>query len=364
MLPRARFYRGTYALQEALHGYKSVDDEAFKAGMASYVQRKTKNTKHKTKSPAPRQNSLHCSFATLPNPTSYIRHPTSQIPHLTSTIAFSLDTLPITSIIFIKPASFSRGFSVVGKRSANNLILIVDDNVFAREGMAIYLKRKGFTTKEAGDTATALDLADRHSFIAAIVDIVMPAFPGGEAQISRSEGIRLARLLKKKYPQMGVLVFSAFNDRGSEVLDLAVDGTRGLAYMVKGIHPDRVLQALQEARSGQVLLGQEVFNFANQLAREMWDRLSEDEAPWVIQAVAHFHELTDRECEVARLLAASRTTQGIATALDISTKTVEKHTNHIYNKLHLNDVDQLDPPLRKALLLAKVCWLSELDGKR
>lgn len=37
MLPRARFYRGTYALQEALHGYKSGDKEAFKAGMASYV---------------------------------------------------------------------------------------------------------------------------------------------------------------------------------------------------------------------------------------------------------------------------------------------------------------------------------------
>jgi aminoglycoside 2''-phosphotransferase len=37
MLPRARFYRGTYALQEALHGYKSGDEEAFKAGMARYV---------------------------------------------------------------------------------------------------------------------------------------------------------------------------------------------------------------------------------------------------------------------------------------------------------------------------------------
>jgi DNA-binding NarL/FixJ family response regulator len=253
---------------------------------------------------------------------------------------------------------------VVGKRSAKNLILIVDDNVFAREGMAIYLKRKGFESKEAGDTATALELADRYPFIAAIVDIVMPAYPGGEAHIGGSEGIRLARLLKEKFPQMGVLVFSAFNDRGSEVLDLAVDGTRGLAYMVKGAHPDRVLQALQEARSGQVVLGQEVFNFANLLSRELWDRLSEDEAPWINQAVTDFHELTDREREVARLLAASRTTQGIALALDISTKTVEKHTNHIYSKLHLNDVDQLDPPLRKALLLAKVCWLNELDVKR
>ena len=37
MLPRACFYRGTYALQEALHGYKSGDEAAFKAGMARYI---------------------------------------------------------------------------------------------------------------------------------------------------------------------------------------------------------------------------------------------------------------------------------------------------------------------------------------
>ena len=37
MLPRARFYRGTYALDEALHGFKSGDSEAFEAGMARYV---------------------------------------------------------------------------------------------------------------------------------------------------------------------------------------------------------------------------------------------------------------------------------------------------------------------------------------
>lgn len=37
MLPRARFYRGTYALQEALHGFKSGDREAYEAGMAGYI---------------------------------------------------------------------------------------------------------------------------------------------------------------------------------------------------------------------------------------------------------------------------------------------------------------------------------------
>ena len=37
MMPRVRFYRGTYALIEALHGFKSGDREAFEAGMAGYI---------------------------------------------------------------------------------------------------------------------------------------------------------------------------------------------------------------------------------------------------------------------------------------------------------------------------------------
>jgi aminoglycoside 2''-phosphotransferase len=37
MLERARFYRGTYALQEALHGFKTGDKEAFESGMALYI---------------------------------------------------------------------------------------------------------------------------------------------------------------------------------------------------------------------------------------------------------------------------------------------------------------------------------------
>lgn len=46
LLPRARFYRGTYALQEALHGFKSGDNVAFNAGMARYVERKTERTEN------------------------------------------------------------------------------------------------------------------------------------------------------------------------------------------------------------------------------------------------------------------------------------------------------------------------------
>jgi DNA-binding NarL/FixJ family response regulator len=245
----------------------------------------------------------------------------------------------------------------------NRQVLIVDDNPFAREGMAVFLKRKGYASKEAGDSAEALSLARTYPFNAAIVDIVLPTARGAIADMSGSEGIRLARTLKRTYPKLGVVIFSAFNDRGREVLELAVDGVRGLAYMVKGAHPDRVLIAMQAACDGQVVLGPQVLDYTSAMYEELWNMLSDEEAPWVRDAVARCTDLTDREREVALLLANSFTTQGIADALGISHKTVEKHTNHIYSKLRLSDVDQLDPPLRKALLLAKTCWLYELEEK-
>ena len=245
----------------------------------------------------------------------------------------------------------------------NKQVLIVDDNPFAREGMAVFLKRKGYVSKEAGTSAEALTLAGSYPFEAAIVDIVLPTERGAAADMSGSEGIKLAKALKRAYPKLGVVIFSAFNDRGREVLELATDGARGLAYMVKGAHPDRVLMAMRAACDGQVVLGPQVLDYSSAMYDELWDMLSEEEAPWVRDAVTRYADLTEREREVALLLAGSFTTMGIADELGISLKTVEKHTNHIYSKLRLSDVDQLDPPLRKALLLAKTCWLAELEEK-
>lgn len=248
-----------------------------------------------------------------------------------------------------------------GRRSIKR-ILIVDDNVFVREGMAAYFARRGYETVEAGDGAAALALAGDGGCQAAVVDIVIPEKEGQPADMGGSEGVRLARELKRAFPDLGVLVFSAFDDRGREVLELAASGMRGLAYLVKGAHPDKVLEALCEACEGKVVLAPEVLHYGPRMARELRNMLSPQESRWVREAVSRCKDLTPREMEVALLLAASRTTQGIAEALDISAKTVEKHTNHIYAKLNLSDVDKLDPPLRKALLLAKACWLDELQG--
>ena len=118
-------------------------------------------------------------------------------------------------------------------------VLIVDDDAFNREGMHLYLTRHGFAVAEAGDEATALALARQQRFDIAVLDIAIPQHPNQRAHSTHSTGIRLARRLKQHDPRIGIVLFSAYEDRGQEVLKLMEEvGTSGLAYVLKGCAPD------------------------------------------------------------------------------------------------------------------------------
>lgn len=239
-------------------------------------------------------------------------------------------------------------------------VLVVDDDAFNRKGLNLYLTNHGYEVLEAGDEAGAVILAEQQRPIAAVVDIVIPTIAASRANINKSVGIHLVRLLKTNDPQMGIVVFSAHEDRGAEVWELIRDGFRGIAYLFKGVRPERLLQALHETITGQVILDGIPATGRPKLAEEIINRLGPDERPWVEKAVVLLPTLTEREWEVALRLAFSQNTAGIAVALDIAYKTVENHVGRVYSKLGLNEVDDLAPHLRKSFLLAKACMIYDL----
>ncbi len=241
-----------------------------------------------------------------------------------------------------------------------HLVLIADDNDFNRDGLALYLRGYGYQTLEAGDAETAYELAAAHRPDSAVVDIVMPAVPGGPAQIGRSVGVGLARRLKALDPAMGVVLFSAYEDRGGEIWELIREGVHGVACVLKGSRPERLRQALDDARAGHVILDGDAALGKSQLVQELRDYLSPLERPWVERAVRLMPTLSPREEDVVRRLAASHNTQGIIETLGISQKTVEHHVSNLYDKLGLSEADTIAPTLRKATLLAKACMLYDL----
>ncbi len=242
----------------------------------------------------------------------------------------------------------------------NHLVLVVDDNDFNRDGLVLYLQNSGYATLEAADAATAYALAEAHRPDSAVVDIVIPPAAEQPALIAHSVGVELARRLKALDPAMGVVLFSAYEDRGREIWVLIREGVRGVAYVLKGSRPERLRQALDDARAGHVVLDGDAAAGKSQLVEELRTHLSPAERPWVERAVRLMPTLSPREEDVVRRLAASHNTQGIIETLGISQKTVEHHVRSLYDKLGLSDADAAAPTLRKATLLAKACMIYDL----
>lgn len=244
-------------------------------------------------------------------------------------------------------------------------ILLVDDDAFNREGVRLYLEQEGFAAREAGDAATAWQMfaaagTAAPPFAAAVIDIAIPAAPGHKVQLNHSQGIRLVRQIKAADPAFGVVLFSAYEDRGGEIREMIGDGCRGIAYKLKGCRPAALLAALHAVMAGGVIIDDEVTN-THALAEQILRQLTPEELHYVETVIALLHELTQREHEVARRLAAAHSNEGIAQSLVLELKTVENYISRIYNKLGLSDAPR---HLRRAVLLAKALMICDLRGQR
>jgi DNA-binding NarL/FixJ family response regulator len=143
-------------------------------------------------------------------------------------------------------------------------------------------------------------------------------------------------------------------------MDMIRDGTRGLAYKLKGNQPSALLAAIHEVIAGRVVIDPEVHANKQGLAEELIKRLTPEEGYWVKIAATNFSLLTPREMEIAQRLAASHNTEGISQALSVSSKTTENYITHVYDKLGLNNIAQEAPHLRKVVILAKACMVNDL----
>jgi DNA-binding NarL/FixJ family response regulator len=240
----------------------------------------------------------------------------------------------------------------------------VEDNLFNRQGLIQYLHLKGYETLEAGDAQTAVALAERHRPATAIVDIVLPPTPTDDVDNRQSVGLDVVRRLKVQDQSMGVIIFSAHEDRAPDVWAMVREGHLGLAYLIKGIRADAIIETLDLVRSGQVLIEPDEQLSANQMSDDLLGLLSDLERPYVQHAANLFPTLSPREQEVAWRVAGAHENQSIALSLDMAPKTVESHIRQIYTKLGLTEAIKQAPTLRKATLLAKACILFQVNHRR
>lgn len=240
-------------------------------------------------------------------------------------------------------------------------ILLVDDDPFNRDGVKLYLEQRGSRVEEAGDAQTAWEKATGDSFDAAIIDIVIPEKPNERFQMDQGNGVKLAAQLKNVYPTLGIVLFSAYEGFGQDVLRLIQDGKRGIAYKLKGCRPRELYDSLLLVKNGQIAIDAEVTSERSS-ARAYLSFLEENERSWVILAAKRIPELSPREYEIAQLISAAHISANIAEFLTLAPSSVDNARNRIYQKLGLSELDGNGPPLSKSIVLAKAFILHELQS--
>jgi DNA-binding NarL/FixJ family response regulator len=197
-------------------------------------------------------------------------------------------------------------------------VMLAEDDVLLREGLASLLERSGFeVTGQAGDAAGLLALIREKAPDLVVVDIRMPP-------THTTEGLDAAREIRAAFPDVAILVLSAHAEV-EHAMELLASGQR-IGYLLKSRITD-VEDFIETVE--RIAKGGSVVDPA--LVRELVTARKRND-PLAV--------LSEREREVLALMAEGRSNAGIARRLWVTEGTVEKHVRHILAKLNLPEADE------------------------
>jgi DNA-binding NarL/FixJ family response regulator len=198
-------------------------------------------------------------------------------------------------------------------------VVLADDDVLLREGLASLLDRSGLeVVGQAGDAAELIEVVKQHRPELAVIDIRMPPEQA-------TEGLDAARVIQREFPETAVVVLSAHVEV-EHAMDLLASGHR-TGYLLKSRVTD-VTEFIDALR--RVVRGGSVVDPA--LVQELVTARRADDPLQV---------LTAREREVLALMAEGRSNAGIGQALWVTEGTVEKHVRSIMMKLELPETGEV-----------------------
>ena len=192
--------------------------------------------------------------------------------------------------------------------------MLADDAALFRQGVANLLQEAGFdVVGQAENADDLLALVGEHQPDVVIVDIRMPPS-------HTLEGLEAAKIIRARYPAVGVLVLSQFVEP-HYALQLIDNAEQRAGYLLKDRVGDieELADAVRQIATGRLIIDPAVVSQLLNRSRRR-DPLE---------------ALTDREKAVLALMAQGRSNHAIANGLFVTEKTVEAHIRAIFIKLNL-----------------------------
>lgn len=191
-------------------------------------------------------------------------------------------------------------------------VVLADDHAVVRQGIRDFLEESGLVhivgEASTGEEAWRLVEAERPDVV--ILDVRMP----------EGSGLEITRRIRQNWPDMGVLILSAYDDDPFVMAALQA-GANG--YVLKTASADEIVAAVRAVAAGQSALDP-------QIVQKLMHRLGAPHHELLIEP------LTEREREVLQFAARGLTNRQIGHRLGISDRTVQGHLANIYGKLQVN----------------------------
>ena len=181
-------------------------------------------------------------------------------------------------------------------------VLVVDDHALLRTGVANIINQEPDlrVVGEAGNGVEALEAYERHRPDVTLLDLRMPLM----------EGVEAIRRIRDRDPRARVIVLTTY-DTDEEITRALKAGAK--AYVLKDIPADALVRCIRDVLAGKTYLAPSA-------------------AAKLAEGVTRVR-LTPREMSALQLMADGKANKEIATALDISERTVKTHLGHLFEKL-------------------------------
>lgn len=206
-------------------------------------------------------------------------------------------------------------------------LILVDDQSLIREGLEMILSLYDDLeiVGQASNGNEAIKLLKDVEVDVILMDIKMPKMNGVEA----------TKIIKEKYPIVKILILTTFNEEQYifEGLKFGADG-----YMLKDVKSDEIVSGIRTVYNGNVLLQPEI---ATKVVNVLKNNKAQEFNSSTKLLKGKYEELTQREIDIALLVAKGKNNKDISKKLFITEGTVKNHLTKILGKLGLENRTQL-----------------------